>query len=274
MALRKYNPITPGTRQLVLVDRSQLYKGRPEKSLVRKLKSSGGRNNLGRITVRHRGGGHKRLYRLIDFKRLKDGMEATVERIEYDPNRSAFIALIRYTDDELSYIIAPRKLAVGDKVISGESVEMSPGNCMLAKFVPVGTIVHNIELKPKGGAKLARSAGCYGQIVGRDSRYVQIRLSSGEYRLIEAMCRVTVGSVSNPDKKNVKLAKAGRSRWMGIRPSVRGTAMNPIDHKHGGGEGKNFGVHPVTPWGIATKGKRTRKKKKLSNKMIIKRRNS
>ena len=272
MALKKYKPITPGMRQLVLVDHSDLYKGRPEKTLTCKLKKNGGRNNLGRITVRHKGGGHKRLYRLIDFKRIKDGISAVVERIEYDPNRTSFIALIKYDDGELSYIIAPRKLQIGDKVISGESVEISPGNCMLARNVPVGTMVHNIEMKPGGGGKLARSAGCYAQIVGRDGRYAQIRLSSGESRIVEANCRVTVGAVSNPDKKNVKISKAGRSRWMGIRPTVRGTAMNPVDHKHGGGEGKNFGVHPVTPWGVPTKGKRTRKKNKQSNRMIIKRR--
>ena len=272
MALKKFKPITPSMRQLILIDRSELYKGRPEKSLTTKLTKNGGRNNLGRITVHHKGGGHKKLYRLVDFRRTKDDIGAIVERIEYDPNRSAFIALIKYDDGELSYIIAPRKMQIGDKVISSELAEIIPGNCMLAKSVPVGTMVHNIEMKPGGGAKLARSAGCYAQIVGKDGRHVQIRLSSGEFRLIEAKCRVTIGAVSNPDKKNIKLAKAGRTRWMGVRPTVRGTAMNPVDHKHGGGEGKNFGVHPVTPWGIATKGKKTRKKNKLSNKMIIKRR--
>lgn len=273
MSLKAYNPTTPGQRQLILIDRSELWKGKPEKSLTEGLKRTGGRNNNGHITTRHIGGGHKKRYRFVDFKRRKDNVFAQVERIEYDPNRSAFIALIRYEgDNELSYIIAPQRLAVGDRVISGIKVDVKPGNAMPLKSIPVGTIIHNVELKPGKGAQCARSAGTYAQVVGRDLGFVQIRLSSGELRIISGECRASVGSVSNPDQKNISIGKAGRKRWMGVRPTVRGVAMNPVDHPHGGGEGKTSGGrHPVTPWGIATKGKKTRGKKP-SDKYIISRR--
>ncbi|KAB2834167.1 MAG: 50S ribosomal protein L2 [Caedimonadaceae bacterium] len=273
MSLKAYKPTTPGQRQLILIDRSELWKGKPEKSLTEGLKRTGGRNNNGHITTRHIGGGHKKRYRFVDFKRRKDNVFATVERIEYDPNRTAFIALIRYeNDNELSYIIAPQRLAVGDKVVSGLKVDVKPGNAMPLKSIPIGTIIHNVELKPGKGAQCARSAGTYAQVVGRDLGFIQIRLSSGELRIISGECRATVGSVSNPDQKNISIGKAGRKRWMGVRPTVRGVAMNPVDHPHGGGEGKTSGGrHPVTPWGIATKGKKTRTKKP-SDKYIISRR--
>lgn len=273
MALKAYKPVTPGTRGLVLVDKSSLWKGRPYKGLVAGKTSTGGRNAHGHITAWHRGGGHKKLYRFIDFVRSKDDVEAVVERIEYDPNRTAFIALIKYTDGEFSYILAPQKLAVGDKVISGEKTDVKPGNSMRLINIPIGTVVHNVECKPKKGAQIARSAGSYCQIVGRDSGNVIIKLSSGEVRLINGECRATVGSVSNPDQKNVNYGKAGRSRWLGRRPVNRGSAMNPIDHPHGGGEGKTkSGRHPVTPWGKPTKGYKTRRKAKPSDKFILTRR--
>lgn len=272
MALKSFKPTTPSTRQLVIVDRSDLWKGKPEKSLTTGLNKKAGRNNLGRITVWHKGGGHKRRYRLVDFKRQKWDVTATVERVEYDPNRSAFIALVKYADGDLSYILAPQRLAAGDRVIAGSKVDVKPGNAMLLKNMPVGTIVHNIELKPGKGGQLARSAGTYGQLAGRDGAYVQIRLSSGELRLVPADCMASVGAVSNPDQKNVSLGKAGRARWLGKRPVVRGVAMNPIDHPHGGGEGKTSGGrHPVTPWGKSTKGKRTRNNKR-TDAFIIRRR--
>lgn len=273
MSLKAYKPTTPGQRQLILIDRSELWKGKPEKSLTEGLKRTGGRNNNGHITTRHIGGGHKKRYRFVDFKRRKDNVSAIVERIEYDPNRTAFIALIRYENDsELSYILAPQRLAVGDKVVSGLKVDVKPGNAMPLKSIPIGTIIHNVELKPGKGAQCARSAGTYAQVVGRDLGFIQIRLSSGELRIISGECRATVGSVSNPDQKNISIGKAGRKRWMGVRPTVRGVAMNPVDHPHGGGEGKTSGGrHPVTPWGIATKGKKTRTKKP-SDKYIISRR--
>lgn len=273
MALKTYKPVTPGQRQLILVNRQDLWKGRPLKELTEGLRKTGGRNNNGHITTRHIGGGHKKLYRLIDFKRRKDDVFATVERIEYDPNRSAFIALIRYEkDQEPSYILAPQRLSVGDRVISSERADIKPGNAMPLKNIPVGTIVHNVELKVGKGGQLARSAGTYAQIVGRDLGLVQVRLSSGELRVVNGECRATIGSVSNPDQKNISFGKAGRMRWMGIRPTVRGVAMNPVDHPHGGGEGKTSGGrHPVTPWGIKTKGKKTRGKKP-SDKYIISRR--
>ncbi|RXF74907.1 50S ribosomal protein L2 [Hansschlegelia zhihuaiae] len=262
MALKTYNPITPSLRQLVIVDRSALYKGKPVKQLTEGLKSSGGRNNHGRVTVRFRGGGHKRTYRLIDFKRRKVDVPATVERIEYDPNRSAFIALIRYADDELAYILAPQRLNVGDTVVSGAQVDVKPGNAMPLGVAPVGTIVHNVEIKIGRGGQIARSAGSYGQIVARDQGYVTLRLSSGEQRLVHGQCFGTVGAVSNPDHANISLGKAGRSRWLGRRPHNRGVTMNPVDHPHGGGEGRTSGGrHPVTPWGKPTKGKRTRSNK-------------
>ncbi|MFD1330554.1 50S ribosomal protein L2 [Methylopila musalis] len=269
MALKTFNPITPGLRQLVIVDRSALYKGKPVKQLTEGLSSSGGRNNYGRITVRFRGGGHKRTYRLIDFKRRKLDVPATVERIEYDPNRTAFIALIRYEDGELSYILAPQRLAVGDTVVAGAQVDVKPGNAMPLGAAPVGTIVHNVELKIGRGGQIARSAGAYAQIVGRDQGYVTLRLNSGEQRMVHGQCFATVGAVSNPDHANISLGKAGRSRWLGRRPHNRGVTMNPVDHPHGGGEGRTSGGrHPVTPWGKPTKGKRTRSNK-ATDKFIV-----
>ncbi|WND02790.1 50S ribosomal protein L2 [Temperatibacter marinus] len=262
MALKQYKPMTPGQRGLVLIDRSELYKGKPVKKLTEGLTKSGGRNNTGRITSRRRGGGAKRAYRMIDFKRTKWDVSATVERIEYDPNRTAFIALIKYEDGELAYILAPQRLAVGDKVVAGEKVDIKPGNAMPLANMPVGTIVHNVEMKAGKGGQIARSAGAYVQLVGRDRGYAQVRLSSGEMRIVRGECMATVGAVSNPDNQNQKLSKAGRNRWKGRRPSVRGVAMNPVDHPHGGGEGRTSGGRdPVTPWGKPTKGKRTRSNK-------------
>ncbi|HBQ23268.1 MAG TPA: 50S ribosomal protein L2, partial [Alphaproteobacteria bacterium] len=237
MALKQYKPNTPGQRTLVLVDRSGLHKGGPVKSLTEGLSKSGGRNNNGRVTARRRGGGHKRAYRIIDFKRRKFDMAATIERLEYDPNRTAFIALVKYEDGELAYILAPQRVAEGDRVVSGRKVDVKPGNAMPFSGMPVGTIVHNIELKPGAGGKIARSAGAYAQFVGRDGAYAVLRLSSGEQRVVLAECMATVGAVSNADHMNQNFGKAGRSRWQGKRPSVRGVAMNPIDHPHGGGEG-------------------------------------
>ena len=263
MALKSYKPMTNGMRGLVLVDRSDLHKGGPVKALTEGLTKSGGRNNHGRLTMRHIGGGHKRRYRKIDFKRIKFGVPAKVERLEYDPNRTAFIALIKYDDGELAYIVAPQRLQVGDTVIAAEQADIKPGNAMPLKNVPVGTIIHNVEMKAGKGAQLARSAGCYAQLIGKDGGYAQLRLSSGELRLVRGECMCTIGAVSNPDNKNVKLGKAGRKRWMGIRPTVRGVVMNPVDHPHGGGEGKSSGGrHPVTPWGKPTKGKKTRSNKR------------
>jgi large subunit ribosomal protein L2 len=274
MALKKFNPVTPGTRQLILTDRSQLWKGAPEKSLTEGKKKTGGRNNLGRVTAWQRGGGHKQRYRLIDFKRRKWDMEATILRLEYDPNRTAYIALIEYTDGERAYILAPQRMKEGDKVIAGEKVDVKIGNAMPLKNMPVGTIIHNIEMKEMKGGQLARSAGTYAQLVGRDQGYAQIKLASGELRLVRGECMATVGAVSNPDHMNMSLGKAGRNRWKGRRPMVRGVAMNPIDHPHGGGEGRTSGGrHPVTPWGKPTKGAKTRKNK-TTNKLIIRRRKS
>ncbi len=261
MALKTFRPTTPSTRQLVLVDRSQLHKGRPVKALTEPQKEAGGRNNLGRITTRWRGGGHKKLYRVIDFKRRKFDVEGEVERLEYDPNRSAFIALVRYPDGELNYILAPQRLAVGDKVVSGSKADVKPGNAMPLSAMPVGTIVHNIEFKA--------GAGTYAQFVGRDQGYAILRLSSGETRKVRLECMATVGAVSNPDHMNVVIGKAGRNVWKGWRPRVRGTAMNPIDHPHGGGEGRTKGGrNPVTPWGKGTKGNRTRSNKRTT-KLIV-----
>ncbi|MFN7039416.1 MAG: 50S ribosomal protein L2 [Alphaproteobacteria bacterium] len=272
MVLKHFNPVTPSQRQLILVDRSELSKEKPIKSLTRGLKSNGGRNNLGRITARHRGERHKRSYRIIDFRRIKFDLEATVERIEYDPNRTSYIALIKYEDGALSYILAPQRLAVGDKVISGDKVDIKPGNALPMKNIPVGTVLHNVEMKPGKGGQLARSAGSYIQLVGKDSGYALLKLRSGEVRKVRAECMATIGAVSNPDHQNVNYGKAGRMRWLGKRPSVRGVAMNPIDHPHGGGEGKTSGGrHPVTPWGKKTKGKRTRSNKSTT-KYIIRRR--
>jgi len=269
MALRNYNPKTPGTRQLVLVDRSSLYKGKPLKALTEGKNQSGGRNATGRITVRFRGGGHKQAYRIVDFKRGKLEMPATVERIEYDPNRTSFIALLKYKDGEQAYILAPQRLAVGDVVIAGAHVDVKPGNAMPLGNMPVGSIVHNVELKIGKGGQLARSAGTYAQVVGRDQDYVIVRLNSGEQRLVNGRCMGTIGAVSNPDHMNISIGKAGRNRWLGKKPHNRGVAMNPIDHPHGGGEGRTSGGrHPVTPWGKPTKGKKTRSNKS-TNKFIL-----
>jgi large subunit ribosomal protein L2 len=268
MALKQFNPTTPSLRQLVLVDRSDLYKGKPVKALTAGKTEKGGRNNLGRVTVRFRG--HKQAYRLVDFKsREKMGEVASVERIEYDPNRTSFIALIKYKDGTLSYILAPQRLAVGDEVVSGDQVDIKPGNAMPIGNIPVGTIVHNVEIKIGKGGQIARSAGSYVQIVGRDQGYVSVRLNSGEQRIVHGSCFATVGAVSNPDHMNISLGKAGRSRWLGRRPHNRGVAMNPVDHPHGGGEGRTSGGrHPVTPWGKPTKGKKTRSNKR-TDKFIM-----
>ena len=274
MALKSYNPRTPSQRQLVRVDRSELHKGKPVKNLTEGLTKSGGRNNTGRITSWHRGGGHKRRYRLVDFKRRQTGV-AVVERIEYDPNRTAFIALIKYEGSgELSYILAPQRLAVGDKIESGNDADIKPGNALPLGSIPVGTIVHNVELQPGRGGQIARSAGSYVQIVGRDSGYAQVRLNSGEVRLVRQECMATIGAVSNPDHSNQNMGKAGRMRWKGRRPHVRGVVMNPVDHPHGGGEGRTSGGrHPVTPWGKPTKGKRTRTNKKTDRLIMRSRHN-
>ncbi len=269
MALKSYNPVTPSQRQLVLVDRAGLHRGAPVKALTEGKSSSGGRNNHGRITVRFRGGGHKQAYRKVDFKRRKFDVPAKVERIEYDPNRTAFIALIKYDDGELAYILAPQRLAQGDMVVSGEHMDVKPGNAMPLGNIPIGTIVHNIEMKIGKGGQIARSAGTYAQIVGRDGEYVIVRLNSAEQRLVHGRCMGTIGAVSNPDNMNISIGKAGRKRWMGRMPHNRGVSMNPIDHPHGGGEGRTSGGrHPVTPWGFPTKGKKTRRNKSTT-KFII-----
>jgi large subunit ribosomal protein L2 len=275
MALKTFKPVTPSLRQLVLVDRRELYKGKPVKSLTEGKSSSGGRNNLGRITVRFRGGGHKRVLRNVDFKRRENlNVTATVERIEYDPNRTAFIALINFPDGKQSYILAPQRLQPGDKVVAGESVDIKPGNAGPIGSMPVGTIVHNVELKIGKGGAVARSAGNYAQIVGRDQGYVTLRLNSGEQRLVHGQCFATVGAVSNPDHMNISLGKAGRNRWLGKRPHNRGVAMNPVDHPHGGGEGRTSGGrNPVTPWGVPTKGKKTRSNKRTDTFILSSRHN-
>ena len=272
MALKKYNPVTPGQRGLVLVNKSELWKGKAEKSLTIGLKKTGGRNNTGRITTRHIGGGNKKKYRLIDFKRNKFDKVAKVERIEYDPNRTAFIALISYEDGEKSYVLAPHGLSEGEVIVSSKTADIKVGNTLPLINIPMGSIVHNVELKPGKGGQLARSAGAYVQLVGKDVDFAQLKLSSGELRLVNVNCLATIGSVSNVDHRNVNYGKAGRKRWMGVRPTVRGTAMNPVDHPHGGGQGKTSGGrHPVSPWGLQTKGKRTRSNKS-TNKFIIRRR--
>ena len=263
MALKTFNPTTPSQRQLVIVDRSNLYKGKPVKALTEGLTKSGGRNNLGRITARFIGGGHKRTYRLVDFKRRKFDVEGTVARLEYDPNRTAYIALINYADGEQAYIIAPQRLAAGDKVIaSDKAVDVKPGNTMPLQFIPVGSIIHNVEMKPGKGGQLGRSAGTYVQLVGRDQGMAILRLGSGEQRLVHGSCLASIGAVSNPDHGNINDGKAGRTVWRGKRPHNRGVVMNPVDHPHGGGEGRTSGGrHPVSPWGKPTKGKRTRSNK-------------
>jgi len=274
MALKTFNPTSPGQRQLVIVKRDGLFKGKPVKTLTEGLSKSGGRNNVGRKTSRHRGGGHKRTYRIIDFKRRKFGVPATIERLEYDPNRTAFIALIKYEDGEVAYILAPQRVSEGDTVISGERVDVKPGNAMPLSSIPVGTIIHNVEMKPMKGGQIARSAGTYAQLVGRDGGYAVLRLQSGEQRRVPGACMATVGAVSNPDNSNTNMGKAGRARWLGIRPQTRGVAMNPFDHPHGGGEGRTSGGrHPVTPWGQPTKGKRTRSNKS-TDKYIVRSRHA
>jgi large subunit ribosomal protein L2 len=275
MALKSYNPTSPARRGLVLVDKSQLYKGKPVKMLTEGLHKSGGRNNQGHATARGIGGGHKRRYRIVDFKRRKWDMNAVVERIEYDPNRTSFIALVKYTDGEIAYIIAPQRLGVGDTIVAGKKTDVKPGNAMEIGQMPVGTIVHNVEMKPGKGGQIARSAGTYVQVVGKDRGMAIVRLGSGEQRYVRADCMATVGAVSNPDNSNQNLAKAGRNRWLGKRPLTRGVAKNPVDHPHGGGEGRTSGGrHPVTPWGKPTKGAKTRNRKKASNAMIIRSRHA
>jgi large subunit ribosomal protein L2 len=269
MALKQYNPVTSSQRQLVNIDRSSLWKGGPCKTLVFGLPRTSGRNNLGRITSRHRGGRHKRLYRVIDFVRNKDDVACSVARLEYDPNRTAFIALVKYDDGEFRYILAPDKVKVGDVLLSGQKTDVRPGNCMLLKNMPIGTVVHNVELKIGKGGQLARSAGTSVQIMGRDGAYVLLRIPSGEVRRVRGECRATIGTLSNADNQNRNDSKAGRGRWFGIRPQTRGISMNPVDHPHGGRT--NGGRHPCTPWGISTKGHKTRRNKSTS-KYIVRRR--
>jgi large subunit ribosomal protein L2 len=272
MALKSFRPTSAGRRGLVQVERKDLWKGRPEKTLVTGLPSKGGRNNHGHVTSRNKSTRHKRLYRLVDFKRQKLGIPGTVQRLEYDPNRTAFIALIQYTDGEKSYILAPQKLEAGQDVIAAEKADIKPGNAMQMRNMPIGTVVHNIEMKPGKGAQIVRSAGTFAQIVGRDGAYVQVKMASGELRIVPSECMATVGAVSNPDHQNINIGKAGRNRWKGRKPHVRGVAMNPIDHPHGGGEGRTSGGrHPVTPWGVPTKGKKTRHNKR-TDKFIVRRR--
>ena len=275
MAIKSYKPTTNGRRNMTTLDYSDLTKKKPERSLVTPIKSKGGRNNTGRITTRHQGGGHKQAYRIIDFKRNKDGIPATVKAIEYDPNRSAHIALLFYADGEKRYIIAPEGLKVGDKVISGEATDIVTGNCCQLKNMPDGTFIHNLELKPGKGGQIARSAGCSAQILGKEGRYVIVRLSSGEVRRFLDNCRATIGLVGNGDHELVVLGKAGRTRWLGERPTVRGSAMNPVDHPHGGGEGKApvGRKSPMTPWGKKAMGVKTRRSKKYSTQLIVHRRN-
>ena len=274
MGLKKYKPTSPGRRFQTVSDFSEITKTVPEKSLLEPLHKTGGRNNNGRITTRHQGGGHKRRYRKIDFKRTKDGIPAKVASIEYDPNRSARIALLHYADGEKRYILAPKNLKVGDQVMSGPEADIKPGNALALENIPTGTVVHAVELQPGRGAALARSAGTSIQLMGKEGAYAVLRMPSSEMRRVPETCRATVGEVGNSDHGNISLGKAGRARWKGIRPTVRGTAMNPVDHPHGGGEGKNktAGRHPVTPWGVPTKGHRTRKKGKSSDRLIIRRR--
>jgi large subunit ribosomal protein L2 len=273
MALRQFNPVTPSLRGTVLIDRSDLWKGKPVKGLTEGQHSHGGRNNHGRITTRFRGGGHKQSYRVVDFRRRKFDVPAVVERLEYDPNRTAFLALIKYADNELAYILAPQRLKVGDSVISGARADIKPGNAMPLSAIPVGTIIHNIEMKIGAGGKIARSAGTYAQLVGKDAGYAQIKLTSGELRVVRAECMASIGAVSNPDNMNQKIGKAGRMRWLGFRPHNRGVVMNPVDHPHGGGEGRSSGGrHPVSPWGQPTKGYKTRTNKRTDG-LIIRRRN-
>ena len=274
MGLKKYKPTSPGRRFQTVSDFSEITATTPEKSLIEPLSRKGGRNNNGRITTRHQGGGHKRRYRAIDFKRNKDGVPATVATIEYDPNRSARIALLHYADGEKRYILAPDRLAVGDKVVSGGDADIKPGNALPLDRIPTGTVVHAIELQPGRGAAIARSAGASAQLMGKEGPNAILRMPSSEMRMVPLSCRATIGEVGNSEHANISIGKAGRNRHRGKRPTVRGTAMNPVDHPHGGGEGKNktAGRHPVTPWGVPTKGHRTRHKHKSSDRMIIRRR--
>jgi large subunit ribosomal protein L2 len=269
MAVRKQKPTSPGRRFGTWLDRSDLTRSRPEKSLIKGKRSTAGRNSNGRITSRHRGGGAKRLYRRIDFKRRKDGVPAKVVAIEYDPNRSAHIALLHYADGEKRYILAPQRLAVGAQVVSGDNAEIQVGNTLPLRNIPTGTVVHNVELTPGRGGQLGRSAGTSIQLVAKEGKTVTLRLPSGEMRMVAADCRATIGTIGNADHENISIGKAGRNRHKGIRPQTRGTAMNPVDHPHGGGEGTTFGRHPRTPWGYPTLGYRTRKKRKPSDRMIV-----
>ena len=275
MALKNFNPVTPSLRGTVLIDRTQLWKGKPVKGLTEGKSHSGGRNNHGHITVRFRGGGHKQTYRMVDFKRRAQwGVSATVERLEYDPNRTAFIALVKYQDGEVSYILAPQRLKVGDVVVAGDKADIKPGNAMPLGAIPVGTVIHNIEIKPGAGGKIARSAGTFAQLVGKDAGLAQVKLMSGEVRTVRSECVASIGAVSNPDNSNQQLGKAGRSRWLGRKPHNRGVTMNPVDHPHGGGEGRTSGGrHPVTPWGKPTKGAKTRNNKR-TDRDIVRRRNA
>ncbi|WP_040726421.1 50S ribosomal protein L2 [Thiomicrorhabdus sp. Kp2] len=271
--IKKSKPTSPGRRFVVSVVEPDLHKGKPHSALLEKKSKSGGRNNNGRITVRHHGGGHKQHYRMVDFKRSKAGVPATVERLEYDPNRSAHIALLKYADGERAYIIAPKNLVAGDVIETGDHVAIKTGNCLPLRNIPVGTIVHNLEMRPGKGAQIARSAGASASIVGKDGLYVLVRLRSGEMRKILAECKATIGEVGNSEHSLRKLGKAGAKRWRGVRPTVRGVAMNPVDHPHGGGEGRTSGGrNPVTPWGVPTKGKKTRSNKRTDG-MIVRRRN-
>ncbi len=273
MALKQFKPVTASLRGTVLIDRSGLWKGKPVKALTEGKSHSGGRNNHGRITSRFRGGGHKQSYRIVDFRRRKWDVAGVIERLEYDPNRTAFIALVKYSDGELAYILAPQRVKAGDAVVAGAKVDIKPGNAMLISSIPVGTIIHNIEMKPGAGGKMARSAGQFAQLVGKDSGYAQVKLMSGELRVVRGECMATIGAVSNPDNSNQSLGKAGRSRWLGRKPHQRGVVMNPVDHPHGGGEGRTSGGrHPVTPWGKPTKGYKTRVNKRTDS-LIIRRRN-
>jgi large subunit ribosomal protein L2 len=273
MALKNFNPVTPSLRGTVLISRAELWKGKPLKGLTEGLSQTGGRNNHGRITSRFRGGGHKQTYRIVDFKRRKRDVVAIVQRLEYDPNRTAFIALIKYRDGELAYILAPQRLKAGDQVVAAARADIKPGNAMPLSAIPVGTIVHNIEMKPGAGGKIARAAGQYAQLVGKDAGYAQIKLMSGELRMVRGECMASIGAVSNPDNSNQSLGKAGRSRWLGRKPHNRGVVMNPVDHPHGGGEGRTSGGrHPVTPWGKPTKGYKTRVNKR-TDRLIIRSRN-
>ncbi len=274
MGLKKYKPTSPGRRFQTVSDFAEITKSTPEKSLLAPLHNTGGRNNNGRITTRHQGGGHKRRYRLIDFKRTKDGVPAKVASIEYDPNRTARIALLHYADGEKRYILCPQKLSVGDTVMSGVGSDIKPGNCLPLSDIPTGTVVHAVELQPGRGAAMARSAGTSIQLMAKEGKMAILRMPSSEMRMVALTCRATVGVVGNAEQEGISIGKAGRNRWAGKRPSVRGTAMNPVDHPHGGGEGKNksAGRHPVTPWGVPTKGHRTRNKKKASSQLIIRRR--